>query len=57
MLNINVCSFDALKMDSTAVVADAGLSVDAISAKLDGYKSKWNNEYKKQHEVDDRNDA
>ncbi len=41
MLSINVCSFDAFKMDSTAVIADAKLSVEAIMAKLDGYKSKW----------------
>lgn len=45
MLSINVCSFDAFKMDSTAVIADAKLAVEAISAKLDGYKSKWTNEY------------
>ncbi len=44
MLSINVCSFDAFKMDATAVIADAKLSVDAICAKLDGYKSKWTNE-------------
>ena len=44
MLSINVCSFDAFKMDSTAVVADAKLSVEAIMAKLDGYKSAWTDE-------------
>ncbi len=47
MLSINVCSFDAFKMDSTAVIADAKLSVDAISEKLSGYKSEWNGEYAK----------
>ncbi len=45
MLSINVCPFDAFKMDSTAVIGDAGLSLDAIAAKIgDGYKSSWTNE-------------
>ncbi len=44
MLSINVCAFDAFKMDSTAVIADAKASVEAIMAKLDGYKSKWTTE-------------
>lgn len=41
MLSVNVCSFDAFKMDSTAVIADAKAACDAITAKLDGYKSAW----------------
>ena len=44
MLSINVCSFDAFKMDSTAVIADAKEACDAITAKLD-YKSDWADEY------------
>ena len=44
MLSINVCSFDAFKMDSTAVIADAKAACDAIAAKLD-YKSEWKDEY------------
>jgi len=44
MLSINVCSFDAFKMDSTAVIADAGKSAEAIMAKLDGYRSGWTTE-------------
>lgn len=44
MLSVNVCSFDAFKMDSVAVIADAGKAVEAIMAKLDGYKSKWTTE-------------
>lgn len=45
MLSINVCPFDAFKMDSTAVIGDAGLSLDAIGAKIgDDYKSAWTNE-------------
>ena len=44
LLSINVCSFDAFKMDSTAVIADAKAACDAITAKLDGYKSAWGEE-------------
>ena len=44
MLSINVCSFDAFKMDSTAVIADAKAACDAITAKLDSYKSAWGEE-------------
>ncbi len=47
MLSINVCAFDAFKMDSVAVIADAKKSLEKISAKLDGYKSEWTDEYKK----------
>lgn len=47
MLSINVCSFDAFKMDSTAVIADAKLSLEEICKKLgDSYKSSWTDEYK-----------
>ncbi|MBQ8502790.1 MAG: 3D-(3,5/4)-trihydroxycyclohexane-1,2-dione acylhydrolase (decyclizing) [Clostridia bacterium] len=46
MLSINVCSFDAFKMDATAVIADAKESVEAIMSELDGYKSEWTDEYK-----------
>ncbi len=44
MLSINVCSFDAFKMDSTAVIADAKTACEAITEKLDGYKSGWTDE-------------
>ena len=47
MLSINVCAFDAFKMDSVAVIADAKKSLEKISAKLGGYKSEWTDEYKK----------
>lgn len=50
MLSINVCSFDAFKMDSTAVVADAKASLDSISSLLEGYKSQWTDEYKIEQE-------
>lgn len=45
MININVCPFDAFKMDATAVIADAKLSVEAIMDEIgDSYKSAWTNE-------------
>ena len=50
MLSINVCAFDAFKMDSTAVIADAKESLDAIAKKLEGYKSQWTDEYKIEQE-------
>ena len=45
MLSVNVCAFDAFKMDSTAVLADAKEGLDAISALLGDYKSSWTTEY------------
>ena len=47
MLSVNVCAFDAFKMDSVAVIGDAKESLDRISKKLDGYKASWKDEYKK----------
>ena len=44
MLSINVCPFDAFKMDSVAVIADAGESIVAIGNKLEGYSSEWKDE-------------
>ncbi len=46
MLSINICSFDAFKMDSVAVIADAGESIVAIGKKLEGYNSEWKDELK-----------
>ena len=45
MLSINVCAFDAFKMDSVAVLADAKEGLDAICALLGDYKSAWTTEY------------
>ena len=45
MLSVNVCAFDAFKMDSTAVLADAKEGLDAIAALLGDYKSGWTTEY------------
>ena len=42
MLSINVCPFDAFKMDSVSVIADAKLSLEAIDECLGGgYKAAW----------------
>lgn len=45
MIGINVCSFDAFKMDATAVIGDAKLSLEKIASKLGDYKSEWTDEY------------
>ncbi|MBR5111795.1 MAG: 3D-(3,5/4)-trihydroxycyclohexane-1,2-dione acylhydrolase (decyclizing) [Clostridia bacterium] len=43
MLGINVSAFDALKMDAVSVVADAKLTLEALTAALEAkeYKSGW----------------
>lgn len=61
MLSINVSSFDAFKMDATSVVADAKLTLNALTDALTakGYASKWGAEVpeaKKAYEAEiDRN--
>lgn len=61
MLSINVSSFDAFKMDATSVVADAKLTLNALTdaLKAKGYASKWGAEVpeaKKAYEAEiDRN--
>lgn len=46
MLSINVSAFDAFKMDATSVIADAKLSLEALTDMLskEGYKSSWGEE-------------
>lgn len=46
LLSINVCKFDALKMDSISVVADAKTALEALTDLLSEseYKSGWGNE-------------
>lgn len=44
VLGINVCPFDAYKMDAEAIVADAKEAITAITAELDGYKTEYTNE-------------
>lgn len=43
MLSINVSSFDAFKMDATAVIADAKVTLEALTDAIDGYKTEWDN--------------
>ncbi|MBQ7740820.1 MAG: 3D-(3,5/4)-trihydroxycyclohexane-1,2-dione acylhydrolase (decyclizing) [Eubacterium sp.] len=44
VLGINVCPFDAFKMDAEAVIADAKEAVTAIDAALGNYKTEYTNE-------------
>lgn len=47
VLAINICPFDAYKMDAEAVVADAREALDALVDALNGYKTKYNDEISK----------
>lgn len=40
-LLLNVAEFDALKLDATALVADARTGLSALTASLAGYRSAW----------------
>lgn len=44
VLAINICPFDAYKMDAEAVVADAREALNALLDALNGYKTKYNDE-------------
>lgn len=47
VLAINICPFDAYKMDAEAVVADAREALNALVDALNGYKTKYNDEISK----------
>lgn len=47
VLAINICPFDAYKMDAEAVVADAREALIALAGALNGYKTKYNDEISK----------
>lgn len=47
VLAINICPFDAYKMDAEAVVADARETLNALTDALNGYKTKYNDEISK----------
>lgn len=47
VLAINICPFDAYKMDAEAVVADAREALNALADALNGYKTKYNDEISK----------
>lgn len=44
ILSINVCSFDAYKMNAKQIIADAKETLAALSAKLDGYTAYYGDE-------------
>ena len=44
VLGINICPFDAYKMDAEAVVADAKDALSALAASLEGYKTEYTDE-------------
>lgn len=44
VLGINICPFDAYKMDAEAIVADAREALSALNASLEGYKTAYTNE-------------
>jgi len=48
LLSVNVCNFDAYKMDSMPLLADAREALEALAAKLSahGYRSRWEEEPK-----------
>ena len=46
VLGINICPFDAYKMDAEAIVADARETVEALIGALDGYKTEYTDEIK-----------
>lgn len=47
VLAINICSFDAYKMDAEAIVADAREALTALINALDGYETKYTDEISK----------
>ena len=47
VLAINICPFDAYKMDAEAVVADAREALNALVDALNGYKTKYTDEISK----------
>ena len=44
VLGINICPFDAYKMDAEAIVADAKEAVKALISACEGYKTEYTNE-------------
>ena len=40
-IGLNICPFDAIKMDAEAVICDAKAGLEKMTAALDGYKARW----------------
>ncbi|HIT54148.1 MAG TPA: 3D-(3,5/4)-trihydroxycyclohexane-1,2-dione acylhydrolase (decyclizing) [Candidatus Fimivicinus intestinavium] len=53
LLGINVCAFDALKMDAQTILADAKETLSALSPALaqTGYQAQWGDRIKKEKEA------
>lgn len=45
-IGLNICPFDAIKLDAEAIICDAKAGLEAITAALDGYRSAWGGEIK-----------
>ncbi len=43
-IGLNICPFDAIKMDAEAIVCDAKAGLESMICALDGYRSRWGNE-------------
>lgn len=41
ILSLNICPFDAVKMDAEAIVCDAKAGLEMLAEHLDGYRSGW----------------
>ncbi len=58
VLGLNICPFDAIKMDAEPLICDAREGLTALTASLDGYRSAWTNEPEKaRREWDEMVDA
>ncbi|MGN0795298.1 MAG: 3D-(3,5/4)-trihydroxycyclohexane-1,2-dione acylhydrolase (decyclizing) [Aristaeellaceae bacterium] len=43
-IGLNICPFDAIKMDAEAILCDAKAGLEAMTAALNGYRSQWGGE-------------
>ncbi|MBQ8202128.1 MAG: 3D-(3,5/4)-trihydroxycyclohexane-1,2-dione acylhydrolase (decyclizing) [Clostridia bacterium] len=41
VIGLNICPFDAIKMDAEGIVCDAKAGLEAMTEALNGYKTKW----------------
>ncbi len=45
-IGLNICPFDAIKMDAEAIICDAKAGLEAMTNALEGYTSQWGGEIK-----------
>lgn len=43
-IGLNICPFDAIKMDAEAILCDAKAGLEVMTAALNGYRSQWGGE-------------